>query len=192
MSHELRTPLNAIMGVTEILQEDARELNRGDQIEPLDRIQRAARHLLALINDILDLSKIEAGKMELVLESFLITAMIEDVIRTVEPIASRTGTGSWRTARPGPALYADQMCVRQALLNRVSNASKFTSNGTVTVSASRQTGEGERIGSWCGPGIVRREAGRQAVQEFSQATRRPRGSMAEPGSDSRSAGASAR
>ena len=62
MSHELRTPLNAIIGVTEMLQEDAREFNRDDEIEPLDRVQRAARHLLALINDILDLSKIEAGK----------------------------------------------------------------------------------------------------------------------------------
>ena len=68
--HELRTPLNAIIGVTEMLQEDAADLKREDEVEPLDRVQRAARHLLALINDILDLSKIEAGKMELHLESF--------------------------------------------------------------------------------------------------------------------------
>ena len=70
MSHELRTPLNAIIGVTEMLLEDARDLEREDELEPLDRVLRAGRHLLALINDILDLSKIEAGKMELHLESF--------------------------------------------------------------------------------------------------------------------------
>ena len=81
MSHELRTPLNAIIGVTEMLQEDARDLKREDEIEPLDRVQRAARHLLALINDILDLSKIEAGKMDLVLESFPVSSMIEDVVQ---------------------------------------------------------------------------------------------------------------
>ena len=70
MSHELRTPLNAIIGVTEMLQEDAREFNREEEVEPLDRVQRAGRHLFALINDMLDLSKIEAGKMDLILESF--------------------------------------------------------------------------------------------------------------------------
>ncbi len=173
MSHELRTPLNAIMGVTEILQEDARELNREDQIEPLDRIQRAARHLLALINDILDLSKIEAGKMELVLESFLITAMIEDVMRTVEPIASKNGNRIVANCPAGTgSIYADQMRVRQALLNLVSNASKFTSNGTVTVSASRwQTGEGERIElvvADTGIGMTREQVAK-LFQEFSQA-----------------------
>ena len=173
MSHELRTPLNAIMGVTEILQEDARELNREDQIEPLDRIQRAARHLLALINDILDLSKIEAGKMELVLESFLITAMIEDVMRTVEPIASKNGNRIVANCPAGTgSMYADQMRVRQALLNLVSNASKFTSNGTVTVSASRrQTGEGERIElvvADTGIGMTREQVAK-LFQEFSQA-----------------------
>ncbi len=70
MSHELRTPLNAIIGVTEMLREDAQDLKRDDEMEPLDRVLRAARHLLALINDILDLSKIEAGKMELLLGAF--------------------------------------------------------------------------------------------------------------------------
>ena len=91
MSHELRTPLNAIIGVTEMLEEDAREFKREDEIEPLDRVQRAARHLLALINDILDLSKIEAGKMDLVLENFPIATLISDVVHTVEAIASKNG-----------------------------------------------------------------------------------------------------
>ena len=80
MSHELRTPLNAIIGVTEMLQEDARDFKRDDEVEPLDRVLRAAQHLLALINDILDLSKIEAGKMDVHLETFAIAPLIEDVV----------------------------------------------------------------------------------------------------------------
>jgi adenylate cyclase len=91
MSHELRTPLNSIIGVTEMLQEDARDLKREDQIEPLDRVARAARHLLALINDILDLSKIEAGRMELHLESF-----------PVAPVSTTSSTPSRRSPRGTP------------------------------------------------------------------------------------------
>src|SRR5881296_1698896 len=83
MSHELRTPLNAIIGVTEMLREDAEALNQDP--EPLDRVLGAGRHLLALINDVLDLSKIEAGRMELHLESFSIEPLIDDVVKTVEP-----------------------------------------------------------------------------------------------------------
>jgi GAF domain-containing protein len=89
MSHELRTPLNAIIGVTEMLLEDACDFKREDELEPLDRVLRAARHLLALINDILDLSKIEAGRMELHLESFSLVSTIEDVAKTVEPMATK-------------------------------------------------------------------------------------------------------
>ena len=89
MSHELRTPLNAIIGVTEMLLEDARDFKRDDEVEPLDRVLRAARHLLALINDILDLSKIEAGRMELHLELFPLAPLIEDVVKTVEPMAAK-------------------------------------------------------------------------------------------------------
>src|SRR5262249_49969331 len=86
MSHELRTPLNAIIGVSEMLLEDARELKREDEVEPLDRVLGAARHLLALINDILDLSKIEAGKMDLHLESFPVEPLVQDVVRTIRPL----------------------------------------------------------------------------------------------------------
>jgi adenylate cyclase len=147
MSHELRTPLNAIIGVTEMLQEDAREFERDDEIEPLDRVQRAAHHLLALINDILDLSKIEAGKMDLVLESFPIATLISDVVHTVEALASKNGN---RIVVNCPdavgSMYADQIRVRQALMNLLSNATKFTSNGTVTVSAARElTADGECV-----------------------------------------------
>src|SRR5262249_21219693 len=91
MSHQLRTPLNATIGVTELLREDAQDLKREDELEPLDRVLGAARHLLALINDILDLSKIEAGRMELHLESFLLVPVIEDVAKTIEPMATKKG-----------------------------------------------------------------------------------------------------
>src|SRR5215471_17294077 len=89
MSHELRTPLNAIIGVTEMLREDAEALKQ--DLEPLDRVLGAGRHLLALINDILDLSKIEAGRMELNLESFALAPLINDVINTIKPLAAKNG-----------------------------------------------------------------------------------------------------
>src|ERR1700738_263162 len=87
MSHELRTPLNAIIGVSEMLREDAESLNQ--DTEPLDRVLGAARHLLTLINDVLDLSKIEAGRMELHLQSFPLAPVIKDVARTIEPLAPK-------------------------------------------------------------------------------------------------------
>ena len=91
MSHELRTPLNAIIGVTEMLQEDARDFKREDEIEPLDRVQAAARHLLALINDILDLSKIEAGRMELHSKPSRSPPLIDEVVETLETLAAKNG-----------------------------------------------------------------------------------------------------
>jgi signal transduction histidine kinase len=87
MSHELRTPLNAIIGVTEMLREDAESLKQ--DVEPLDRVLGAGRHLLALINDILDLSKIEAGRMELQLEHFALAPLIANVVKTIEPLAAK-------------------------------------------------------------------------------------------------------
>jgi GAF domain-containing protein len=134
MSHELRTPLNAIIGVTEMLREDAESLNQ--DLEPLDRVLGAARHLLALINDVLDLSKIEAGQMELHLESFPLIPVIEDVAKTIEPLAGKTGN---RVIVNCPAdlgtVHADQTRLRQSLLNLASNANKFTDHGTITIDA---------------------------------------------------------
>jgi GAF domain-containing protein/DNA-binding response OmpR family regulator len=139
MSHELRTPLNAIIGVTEMLAEDARDFKRAEEIEPLDRVLRAARHLLALINDILDLSKIEAGRMELHLESFPLAPLIEDVVKTIEPMAEKNGNRVVvDCAAELGSLHADQIRFRQALLNLTSNASKFTENGTITIRGQRQ------------------------------------------------------
>ncbi len=139
MSHELRTPLNAIIGVTEMLQEDARDFKRDDEIEPLDRVLRAGRHLLALINDILDLSKIEAGRMELHLESFPLAPHIEDVAKTIEPLAAKNNNRIVIDCSPDlGTLHADQTRFRQALLNLASNANKFTENGTITIAAQPQ------------------------------------------------------
>ncbi|MGH8703538.1 MAG: sensor histidine kinase, partial [Burkholderiales bacterium] len=143
MSHELRTPLNAIIGVTEMLQEDARDLKREDEVEPLGRVLRAGRHLLALINDILDLSKIEAGKMELHLESFPVAPLIEDVVKTIQPLAAKSGNELTVSCPSGVgAIQADQTRVRQALLNLLSNANKFTERGKVTIDARRTTENG--------------------------------------------------
>ena len=89
MSHELRTPLNAIIGVSEMLREDAEALKQ--DVEPLDRVLGAGRHLLALINDILDLSKIEAGRMELNLDTFALPPLIDEVVKTIEPLAAKNG-----------------------------------------------------------------------------------------------------
>jgi signal transduction histidine kinase/CheY-like chemotaxis protein len=144
MSHELRTPLNAIIGVTEMLHEDALDLKREDELEPLERVLRAARHLLALINDILDLSKIEAGKMDIHIESFAIAPLVEDVVQTVGTMAAKNGNNVVVNCAPGiGTMNADQTRIRQALLNLASNANKFTEHGTVTFDARRAT-EGAR------------------------------------------------
>ncbi len=143
MSHELRTPLNAIIGVTEMLQEDARDLKREDDLEPLERVLRAARHLLALINDILDLSKIEAGKMDIHIESFAIAPLIEDVVQTIGTMAAKNGNEVVVNCAPNiGTMRADQTRIRQALLNLASNANKFTERGTVTIGAKRATEAG--------------------------------------------------
>ncbi|MGA3311295.1 MAG: response regulator [Xanthobacteraceae bacterium] len=173
MSHELRTPLNAIIGVTEMLQEDARDLKRDDEIEPLDRVVRAARHLLALINDILDLSKIEAGRMELHVESFSVTQTIDDVVKTVETLAAKNANRVVTDCSPAlEPMQADQMRVRQALLNLLSNANKFTERGTITIKARQQDEDGR---SWItiavtdsGIGMTAEQMGK-LFQEFSQA-----------------------
>jgi signal transduction histidine kinase/DNA-binding response OmpR family regulator len=136
MSHELRTPLNAIIGVTEMLREDAADLKREDEFEPLDRVLRAGRHLLGLINDILDLSKIEAGKMEVHIEEFGIAPLIDDAVKTIETLAAKNRNRLVVDCPPAiGVMQADQTRVRQALLNLLSNANKFTEDGTVTVRA---------------------------------------------------------
>jgi signal transduction histidine kinase len=158
MSHELRTPLNAIIGVTEMLREDAQDLKRHSELEPLDRVLGAGRHLLALINDILDLSKIEAGRMELHLESFSLEPLIDDCVKTIETLAAKNANRVVVHCDPAiETMHADQMRVRQALLNLVSNANKFTNDGTITINAAQHE-EGGR--DWIRPCRARSAEGR--------------------------------
>jgi GAF domain-containing protein/DNA-binding response OmpR family regulator/anti-sigma regulatory factor (Ser/Thr protein kinase) len=167
MSHELRTPLNAIIGVTEMLREDAEALKQ--DVEPLDRVLGAGRHLLALINDILDLSKIEAGRMELHLESFPLAPLIEDVAKTIEPMAAKNGNRMVMACPPDlGTIHADQIRFRQALLNLASNANKFTEKGTVTIAAQAQPTEITVAVTDTGIGMTEEQMGR-LFQEFSQA-----------------------
>ena len=143
MSHELRTPLNAIIGLTEMLHEDARDLKRAEELEPLERVLRAAHHLLELINDILDLSKIEAGRMDMHVETFAIAPLVDEVIATIGPAAAKSGNEIIvHCPQDIGEMHADQTRIRQALLNLVSNANKFTEHGSVTVDVARVTSKG--------------------------------------------------
>jgi len=140
MSHELRTPLNAIIGYSEMLMEDAEDFGLEDIVPDIEKIRGAGQHLLAVINDILDLSKIEAGKMELYLESFDISSMIQDVVSTIQPLVEKNAnTLQVHCPNNIGAIYSDLTKVRQGLFNLLSNASKFTQNGTITLSAARET-----------------------------------------------------
>lgn len=139
VSHELRTPLNAVIGLSQLLQDDAVDLGvTGDFITDLETINSAGRHLLELINDILDLSKIEAGKMTLYPETFEIATLINNVISTVKPAVEKNGNIlELDYDRELGTMYADQTRVRQVLLNLLSNAAKFTTNGKVTLAIKR-------------------------------------------------------
>ena len=138
MSHELRTPLNAIIGYSEILEEEAEELEIDDFLPDCQKIQQSARHLLSLINDVLDLSKIEAGKMELHLESFEIISLVEEVKDLVTPLMEKNNNLFEIDCPPDLGLMnADVTKVRQSLINLLSNASKFTEQGTITLKVTR-------------------------------------------------------
>lgn len=140
MSHELRTPLNAIIGYSEMLQEETQELGELAAVEDLQKIQSAGKHLLSLINDILDLSKIEAGKMGLHLETFDIAEMIDEIASTVQPAVAKNGnTLQVDIAKDVGEMRADLPKVRQILLNLLSNSCKFTDRGTITLSVDRKT-----------------------------------------------------
>jgi len=143
MSHELRTPLNAILGFSEMLQEEAVERDLQDFSADLQKISTAGKHLLGLINDILDLSKIEAGKMELHLEAFSISALIAEVATTIEMQVAKNGNKMQIVCAPGVGIMrADLSKVRQGLFNLVSNAAKFTHDGKIKIEAERQLMDG--------------------------------------------------
>jgi adenylate cyclase len=134
MSHELRTPLNAIIGLTEMLKEDAADDGLDDFEEPLDRVFNAGKHLLTLINDVLDLSKIEAGRVELFNETFELKQVLDDVIKTSSTLAAKNENELVIEYHADiDFVTADQTRLKQVVLNLISNACKFTEKGKITV-----------------------------------------------------------
>jgi PAS domain S-box-containing protein len=143
MSHELRTPLNAIILYAELLRDEATDRGLEDLLPDLKKIHGAAKHLLALINDVLDLSKIESGKLELMLETFDVPAMIRDVVTTIEPLAQKNANRLLvHCPEDVGRMRADLTKVRQSLFNLLSNACKFTEGGTVRLEVACQPSDG--------------------------------------------------
>ncbi len=139
MSHELRTPLNAIIGYSEMLEEEADDMGYADFVPDLRKIQSAGKHLLDLINNILDLSKIEAGRMDLYLETFSLVDMVRDVQVTIQPLIAKNHNHFEVLLEEGVGLmYADLTKVRQTLFNLLSNAAKFTESGTIHLKIERR------------------------------------------------------
>jgi GAF domain-containing protein/CheY-like chemotaxis protein len=173
MSHELRTPLNAIIGYSEMLEEDAADLDGGRLVPDLEKINAAGKHLLELINAVLDLSKIEAGKMELYLEEFDVARLVRDIAAVIKPLAEKKQNRLEVICDAGAGtMRADLTKVRQALFNLLSNACKFTERGAVTLAVAR---EGTAAGDWLtfevrdtGIGVTPEQMGR-LFQEFGQA-----------------------
>jgi signal transduction histidine kinase/CheY-like chemotaxis protein len=144
MSHELRTPLNAIIGYSEMLQEDAADLGAEQLTDDLKKINAAGKHLLELINAVLDLSKIEAGKMELYLEPFDVAGLVRDIAAVIQPLAGKNSNGlDVRCPDDIGVMRADLTKVRQALFNLLSNACKFTEKGTVSLAVAREPVDGQ-------------------------------------------------
>jgi signal transduction histidine kinase/DNA-binding response OmpR family regulator len=151
MSHELRTPLNAIIGYSEILEEDAIDQGQDFLINDIKKIRNAGKHLLSLINDVLDLAKIESGKVDLYLESFDVNKMVKDVVDTLQPTCEKNNNKMVVNCPENIGLMrSDFTKVRQSLFNLLSNASKFTHNGEVKLTIEQQitkakTGESQKF-----------------------------------------------
>jgi PAS domain S-box-containing protein len=147
MSHELRTPLNAIIGYSEILIEDAQDRGDDATVADLSKIEGAGKHLLGLINDILDLSKIEAGRMDVYIEPVLLTRLLDEVRVIISPLLAKNGNTLVVDCAPDlGSLRTDVTKLKQSLINLLSNAAKFTKNGTVTLRISREDLEDGRPG----------------------------------------------
>lgn len=143
MSHELRTPLNAVIMYSELLQEEAEDHGVADFIPDLEKIRAGGKHLLALVNGVLDLSKIEAGKMDLCLETFDVADMVKDAAGTVQPLMQKRANRLDVRCGPGlAAMHADLTKMRQVLFNLLSNACKFSREGTITLEATRNREDG--------------------------------------------------
>jgi adenylate cyclase len=174
MSHELRTPLNAIIGLTDMLVNNAPRFGTEKAVEPLRRVHRAGTHLLGLINQILDLSKIEAGKLEINLESVRVAPLVDEVIGTARPLAEQNKNQLSVDCAPDlPAIEADAMRLRQILLNLLSNACKFTKGGSVSLRVARARHEQQDALEFAvkdtGIGMTSEQMER-LFEEFSQAT----------------------
>jgi adenylate cyclase len=173
MSHELRTPLNAVIGITEMLIEDIEESGNRGAREPLERISRAGKHLLQLINEVLDLSKIEAGKLEINYETIDVGALVHDLVGEVEPLAAKNANRLVVECPPDiGTVRSDPTRLRQIILNLLSNACKFTEHGRVSLSLSRSRSDGEdflavRVAD-SGIGMTEEQLGK-LFKEFSQA-----------------------
>ncbi len=143
MSHELRTPMNAIIGYSEMLQEEAEDIGQKTLIPDLQKINTAGQHLLDVINNILDLSKIEAGMLELYLETFDINEVAQNMVSTGEPLI-KSKSITLRVSCPAGlgSMHADLTKVRQCLFNLISNAAKFTEKGTISIDVNRERKEG--------------------------------------------------
>jgi len=173
MSHELRTPLNAIIGYSEILLEDAIESNNEATSSDLRKIRNSGKHLLSLINNVLDLSKIEAGKMELDNQDFLIDQVIEDVIFTTAPLMDKNNNEfSLEYENTQTTMYSDFTKIKQALINLIGNAAKFTENGKITLCVQIENIEANPYITFSitdtGIGIAEEDIGK-LFNEFSQA-----------------------
>jgi PAS domain S-box-containing protein len=173
MSHELRTPLNAIIGYTEMLMEDSQDNGHDVYVPDLRKVHASAKHLLALINDVLDLSKIEAGKMDLYLETVEVQPLIDDVVSVAAPLVDKKANQlSLNLAPDLGSIHADVTKVRQSLFNLLSNASKFTERGTITLDVRRSFKEGGDIFHFVvsdtGIGMNKEQLGRM-FQAFTQA-----------------------
>jgi PAS domain S-box-containing protein len=146
MSHELRTPLNAVIGLTEMLKEDAEDDGNDDYLEPLERIHGASKHLLNLINDVLDLSKIEAGKVELYNESFSLPSLLEEVADTSRTLVEQKNNKLLLNVEPGVTfINADITRTKQIVLNLISNAAKFCENGNISINVKSKKSSKTRL-----------------------------------------------
>jgi GAF domain-containing protein/DNA-binding response OmpR family regulator len=173
MSHELRTPLNAIIGYSEMLQEEAGELGQTAFVPDLQKINAAGKHLLELINAVLDLSKIEAGRMDLFLEIFGVSTLVHEITAVIKPLADKNGNRvELHCASTVGEMRADLTKVRQALFNLLSNACKFTERGAVVLAVRPESRDGQDVivfdVSDTGIGMTDKQLGR-LFQEFSQA-----------------------
>jgi signal transduction histidine kinase/CheY-like chemotaxis protein len=176
MSHELRTPMNAIIGYSEMLIEEAEDLGQEEFIPDLKKIHSAGRHLLGLINDVLDLSKIEAGKMTVYAETIDIATMINEVQATVHPLVEKNGNHLViEIPTAVGTMYSDLTKIRQTLFNLLSNASKFTEHGRLLLKVTREAGEAGEGSDWVrfavtdsGIGMTPEQLGK-LFQAFSQA-----------------------